>query len=162
MRGRAQVAALTLGLLVLGVTGCGEENAGDEAFTDFVVLQAPEGWASSESGLEIAEAEADLRTDQPDGPVFTAQIGPAVNDDFVGMADAAFADPEAVEFGAIDDLSIDGFEAVAIAIRADGRVRQYVVIHPPDTDGVVLVLDAPEDRYEELREVVEDAVEITA
>lgn len=151
---------LAVVVLAASVVACGGGGAG-EGGDEFVTLTVPEGWVASDSGLKVAEEESDLRTDDPDGAVIRVDIGEPVNTDYVGMAEAAFTDPQAVEFGVLEDLTVDGYPASGVAIRSDGRVVQHLAVHPPGTEGAIIVLDAPEGRYEALRETLQDAVEIT-
>lgn len=146
-------------LLAAGLAACG--GGGGEGSEAFVTLTVPEGWVASDSGLKVAEDDRDLRSDDPEGAVITVEVGEPVNTDFIGMAEAAFADPQAVEFAVLEDVTVDGYPASGVAIRADGRVVQHLAVHPPDTEGAVIVLDAPEGRYEALRQMADDAVEIT-
>jgi hypothetical protein len=146
--------------LALALTACGGGGPGERS-DEFVALVPPEGWAVSDSGLKAAEDESDLRTEDPGGPVISVDIGEALNSDYAGMVDEAFVDLEAVEYGVLEDVTVDGFEASGIAIRTDDRVVQYLAVQPEGTEGAVIVLDAPADRYEELRPVADEAVEIS-
>jgi hypothetical protein len=150
--------------LVLASSGCIDfgDDDDDAARTDFVTVTPPAGWSSSSDGLEVAENAADLGADAPAGPVIRVEVGELEGADYVAMAEAEFAGEQAdVEFGEVEGASLSGLETESIALRAEGRVVQYLIVHPEGTVGAVAVLDTPEDRYEETRQLVIDAVSVS-
>ena len=150
------VAAVGVGgvLVVAGGGNDDDDGAGGSSDAGLVALDVPEGWSLSDDGLVAAEDADDLDADEPEGPVVRATVGDPEDTDFEALTDVALADDAGFEFTEPDEQNIDGFDAVSIIVRGGGRVQALVVVHPPDEDTVFFTLDSPEDRFDELRDLL--------
>jgi hypothetical protein len=116
-----------------------------------VALRVPDGWSVSDDGLVVAEDPADLAADLPAGPVVRAEVGGSE----VGIDDPAALElrvaGEDFELVEPEEQEVDGFPAVLVTMRGQGRVMVLVAVDPPGQEGATFIIDCPADRFDELQ-----------
>ena len=119
-----------------------------------VAMNLPEGWSLSEDGLVASEDAADLDAAAPDGPVVRAEVGPSELDlDDPAVLDLRVAGDD-FEFTEPEVQTLDGFDAVIMTVRGQGRVQVFVAVDPPGQESVFFTIDCPADRFDELNDLL--------
>jgi len=129
-----------------------------------VVLVAPAGWAQSADGSVVAETDKGLRGAVPTVPrarLVTRAKGPnGVKALLKEVKAAARLDPELLDEPT--QLTIAGNPAVAVTLvetqRSHRIVRRSITVTGSDGSTVVVVLEAPEDRWADAAATLESAI----
>ncbi len=117
-------------------------------------LTAPAGWATSADGRTVAETATDLGTSTPTG----ARVSIATGDEdpnAQAMLDAARADTAPLSVREPRMLTIDGVDVMGMTYAKGTRTVGILVADLADGTAVRIVIDAPTDRYEQLRSTLD-------
>lgn len=166
------IAAAGVGLAVL--QGNGASDDGDDATDGLLInldvtppgaasitLLIPGGWSVDRDNLIVAEQESDLGTGALSGARiravvdFDAEIPPPLDREPSG-AIAVIEEPQPVQLDGVEGLMVVMSENVGGVEIARG----YVVASPPGSHSLLLILEAPASRWDDVRGSLLSAVEI--